>query len=251
MKKLINLLLVAFTFVISAFCQMQWADLQPMQEVSHEDYISLFTDNYEQLKGAVYEMSYKKVTVCFLDEEPDYKVPKVKNAGPRMLICLELNSAEDEMFFKALCVDSYSKKPETIIRTNKFGFCMQAYDSKGKNLLIYTGILVDDIASYPLGNIVIGTGAYENSFDCIIKEAPFYFWDKSSKKVMCFNSNGAVLTKTNIRVENPMFAFSSESRGKEFRELYLMDLNPKTKEPLPGKVWFCSNANFTPVKTDE
>ena len=68
---------------------------------------------------------------------------------------------------------------------------------------------------------------------------------------MCFNSNGAVLTKTNIRVENPMFAFSSESRGKEFRELYLMDLNPKTKEPLPGKVWFCSNANFTPVKTDE
>ncbi len=251
MKKFVLFLVINAFLVISLFGQIKWEDLQPMQELSHEEYIELFTDNYDHLKGAVYEMSYKRVTVCFLDEEPAYTVPKFKNAGPRMLICLELNSKDKEMFFKAVCVDSYKKSPATDIRTNKFGFCMQCYDLKGKNHLVYTGILVDDIAFYPLGSIVIGTGAYENSFDCIIKESPFYFWDKTTKKVMCFYSNGAVLTKSNIRVENPMFGFSSESRGKDYRELYLMDLDPKTKEPIAGKVWLCSGTKFTPVKDKE
>ena len=65
---------------------------------------------------------------------------------------------------------------------------------------------------------------------------------------MCFYSNGAELKKTNIRVENPMFAFSSDSKGQEFRDLYLMDLNPKTKEPLAGKSWLCSSCEFIKVE---
>ncbi len=247
MKKLLFCLLLFFS-LICFMSAIEWSELKPMQELTHEEYISLFTENYEHLKGGLYEMSYKRVTVCFLDEEPEYEAAKAKNAGPRMLICLEMNSDENAVFFKAVCADCYQKNVAAEIRTNKFGFCMQALDSTGKNYLLYTGILVDDIAFYPLGNIVIGTGAYENSRNCFITEAPFYFWDKTSKKLMCFNSNGEELSKTNIKVENPMFVFSSDSRGQEYRDLFVMDINQKTKMPQPGKSWLCSEGKYQPLK---
>ncbi|MCR4579049.1 MAG: hypothetical protein K5681_01750 [Treponema sp.] len=248
MKRFLTGLFISFIFILSANAQIQWQQLSPMQELSHEEYLSLFTDNYEHLKGALYEMSFKRVIVCYMDEEPEYDIPKAKNAGPRMLVCLEMNSDENPMFFKAVCVDCYQENPAAEIHTNRFGFCMQVLDSKGKNQLLYTGILVDDIGFYPLGNIVVGTGAYENSFDCNIKEAPFYFWDKTSKKAMCFYSNGAVLTKTNIKVENPMFGFSASSRDQEYRELFFMDIDSQTGMTKSGKVWLCSGTKFQQVK---
>ena len=248
MKKGFTLLLGLIVFAVSLNAQIQWNQLKPMQELSHEEYISLFTENYEHLKGAVHEMSYKRVTVCYMDEEPVYEVPKAKNAGPRMLICLEANSKDNPVFFKAVCADCYQQNVAAETHANIFGFCMQTLDSKGKNHLLYTGILVDDIGFYPLGTIVVGTGAYETTFECIMKEAPFYFWDKTSKKLMCFNSNGAELSKTNIRVENPMFGFSSADRSESYKELYVMDMNPKTKLPQPEKIWLCSGTQFVKVE---
>ncbi|MBR1638346.1 MAG: hypothetical protein IJ688_03065 [Treponema sp.] len=248
MKKYYVFFFCLFAGLFDLAAQIKWSQLQPMQELSQEEYLSLFTENYENLLGGIFEMSYKRVTVAFLNEEPVYDFPKAKSAGPRLVVCLEVKTADGLEFLKAVCADCYQNNVGSEIKHNQFGLCMQTRDLKGKNHLLYTGILVDDIGFYPLGNIVIGTGAYENTMECIYKEAPFYFWDSTSRKLMCFYSNGAELKKTNIRVENPMFAFSSDSKGQEFRDLYLMDLNPKTKEPLAGKSWLCSSCEFIKVE---
>jgi len=262
-KKLFLIFTVCIFFQLNVYSEL-WETLEPMDVYSETEYESYLSDNYECNRMRISFLN-RRIYISYMDEEPEYSVNKSNADSKRIILAFyeipetfeeetsvdnnqEVYSQNDEeQFLDAMCIDSIQNDIFENIIKNDYGFAYQGLDKKGKRYLLHTGTRSVEIGCYKLGKLEISKGILEASESSLYCDAPLYFWDKKTKKLICLSPLKKQLVDFGFFLNNPAFVYDAADETTGNINLYIVDYEDDGETPVIDKAWLCKGGEIFPL----